>query len=70
MPHLGPRQRAILARLSDGDWVKGRSLADDVGVLASILFAYIERLRARGYEIEGNNVRGYRLIENDAAKAA
>lgn len=70
MRHLGPRQRAILSRLASGDWVKGRALADDVGVLATLIFHYVERLRARGYEIEGDQQRGYRLIENEAARAA
>lgn len=58
---LGRRQKAILARLDHGDWVKGRALADDVGVLPTIIFNYVTRLRDRGFEIEGHNVRGYRL---------
>lgn len=61
MPGLGPRQRAILSRLSNGDWVPGRKLSDEVGVMGHLLWHYIERLRARGYKIEGDNVRGYRL---------
>lgn len=50
-----------------GDWVKGRALADDVGVLPTIIFNYVTRLRDRGFEIEGHNVRGYRLARRTAA---
>ena len=64
---LGRRQKAILARLDHGDWVNGRVLADDVGVLHAIMFTYINRLRDRGFEIEGHNVRGYRLARRTAA---
>lgn len=58
---MGRRQKAILARLSNGDWVPGRKLSEDVGVMGHLLWHYIERLRGRGYEIQGDNVRGYRL---------
>ena len=64
---LGRRQRAILARLDHGDWVNGRVLADDVGVQHAIMFTYINRLRDRGFEIEGHQQRGYRLARRTAA---
>lgn len=62
---LGRRQRAILARLQSGEWVKGRDLANDVGVLAHLLWHYVERLRDRGFEIEADQRRGYRLPTAD-----
>ena len=64
---LGRRQKAILDRLDHGDWVKGRALADDVGGLPAIMFTSINRLRARGFEIEGHQQRGYRLARRTAA---
>lgn len=63
MARLGHRQRAILARLNQGEWVKGRELAADVGVLGHLLWHYIERLRDRGYEIEADQRRGYRIAQ-------
>lgn len=67
MMRLGHRQRAILDRLQSGEWVPGRTLADDTGVLSAILWHYVERLRDRGYEIEGDQRRGYRLAQRIAA---
>lgn len=65
---LGPKQTAILERLASHEWVKGRELSDSVEVLPSIIFHYIERLRDRGFDIEGHSSKGYRLIPADSAR--
>lgn len=62
---LGRKQRIILAALASGSWVRGPDLAEAVGIPAYVLWPYIERLRWRGYEIDGDpggsHSRGYRL---------
>lgn len=67
MKRLGHSQRAILAQLDGGNWVKGREMAASLGVPHTALWPYIERLRDRGYQIEACNVRGYRIINRIAA---
>lgn len=63
MTRLGHSQRAILAQLDGGEWIKGRILAERIGVPATVIWPYIERLRDRGVQIEACNVRGYRLAQ-------
>lgn len=67
MKRLGHSQRAILAQLDGGQWIKGRDLADRLGVPHTVIWPYIERLRDRGFEIEACNVRGYRIVNRIAA---
>lgn len=67
MKRLGHSQRAILAQLDGGHWIKGRELADRLGVPHTVIWPYIERLRDRGFEIEACNVRGYRIVNRIAA---
>ena len=60
MTRLGRKQKAILSALKERDWMPGPELADRIDVPAHVLWPYIERLRDRGYAIEGTK-RGYRL---------
>lgn len=61
MHHLGRTQRAILACLQSGSWVRGEQLAADAGVRHKLLWPYVQRLRDRGVTINACNKRGYRL---------
>lgn len=62
---LGRKQRIILETLAPDAWTPGPVLADKIGVPKHIVWPYIERLRDRGYQIEGEGTgtakRGYRL---------
>lgn len=61
MQPLGKKQRVILSVLQQQEWIKGRDLAERIGVPHHVLCPYIERLRDRGFEIEGHGSKGYRL---------
>ena len=61
-PPLGRKQKAILSLLSEGGWVRGADIARHIGVTSYVLWPYIERLRWRGYSIEGAQPLGYRLL--------
>lgn len=63
----GRQQRAILAALSHGDWVRSDELAQTIGIKRDVLWPYLERLRFHGHRIEGDRPgtasRGYRLVQ-------
>lgn len=68
MQYLGHRQRAIVSALSGSDWMAGPELSKRVGVKHEILWSYIERLRDRGFPIEGSR-NGYRINGRDVVTA-
>ena len=61
MTRLGRKQKVILSALNEQGWIPGPELADRIDVPAHVLWPYIERLRDRGFQIIGDNARGYRL---------
>lgn len=71
MKPLGPTQQAILDMLSTGRWVGGPEMAQQLGTNRCLIWHAIERLRWRGYEIEGygpgNGSLGYKLIAEKVA---
>lgn len=75
MKPLGPAQIRILDALQSGEWVRGRDLHARAcpGTRFEALFAVIERLRDRGYEIEadqsGTLSKGYRLVQRQSRAA-
>lgn len=54
----------ILAALQrePGEFVSGESLARQFGLSRAAVWKHIDRLRRRGYDIEGSPRRGYRLV--------
>lgn len=75
MKPIGPTQSRILDALQSGEWVRGRDLHARAcpGTRFEALFAVIERLRDRGYEIEadqsGTLSKGYRLVQRQSRAA-
>lgn len=49
-------------RSSDGGWVSGSDLSQELGVTRAAIWGRIEELRSLGYEIEASPHQGYRLI--------
>ena len=51
----------VLALLSQGDYVSGQKMSQQLGVSRAAVWKAIDRLRAEGYTIESATNRGYRL---------
>lgn len=52
----------VLALLSQGDYVSGQKMSQQLGVSRAAVWKAIDRLRAEGYTIESATNRGYRLV--------
>jgi BirA family biotin operon repressor/biotin-[acetyl-CoA-carboxylase] ligase len=58
-------EEMILAFLAEGedDFVSGTALSDKLGLSRAAIWKHVEQLRHRGYRIEAQASRGYRLVE-------
>lgn len=52
----------VALQSAPGGYVSGETLARSLGLSRAAVWKHIDRLRKRGYEIEGSPRRGYRLI--------
>ncbi len=68
MKPIGPMQQALLDILAPGRWVHGAKLVTATGKNRNLIWHAIERLRYRGFVIEGHWAgqasRGYRLVHD------
>ncbi|MCK8517166.1 biotin--[acetyl-CoA-carboxylase] ligase [Methylonatrum kenyense] len=55
------RTHALLARLADGNWHSGETLARAMGVSRTAVWKHIRQLRRDGLEFEASQGQGYRL---------
>lgn len=58
-------EEMILSFLAEGgaEFVSGAALSDKLGLSRTAVWKHVERLRERGYRIEAQPARGYRLVE-------
>jgi len=62
-----PSQDKFFQLLNDGNWHSGQALADSLGVSRTVVWKQIEKLRAKGFEIEASSGKGYRLQSRQAS---
>lgn len=57
----------LFQMLNDGNWHSGQDLAHSLGVSRTVVWKQIEKLRAKGFEIEASSGKGYRLQARQAS---
>ena len=57
----GEKMRTILQILSDGDYVSGERISEELGISRAAVWKRIGQLKEQGWQIEAGGKRGYRL---------